>query len=291
MILAALTPIFIILSATGIMFVVLQLYRQSQKDRKNPLTRELLRSPGESLRMQVEDLSSEIFFYSMLLFIVPVLMYSIYLSERLNGLKTSFFFVAIFSIITLLFCIYKLWRMLTLRTNLVLGLDCELAIGQELNQLMLHDCMVYHDFPAEKFNIDHVVVGPRGVFAVETKGRSKRDKKGTAEATVTFDGEVLKFPSGPERKYLDQAKRQASWLSSWLSSATGDSISVQPILALPGWFIERKKPTDIIVFNGKNPDLLLKWCRDDTLSEPAIKRIIHQIDQRCRDVAPAAYKK
>ena len=28
---------------------------------------------------------------------------------------------------------------------------------------------VYHDIQADQFNIDHVVVGPSGVFAVETK--------------------------------------------------------------------------------------------------------------------------
>jgi len=34
---------------------------------------------------------------------------------------------------------------------------------------MLDGYHVYHDFPAERFNIDHVVVGPAGAFAIETK--------------------------------------------------------------------------------------------------------------------------
>ena len=33
---------------------------------------------------------------------------------------------------------------------------------------------VFHDVPGDKaFNVDHVVIGPQGVFAVETKGRGK----------------------------------------------------------------------------------------------------------------------
>ncbi len=56
---------------------------------------------------------------------------------------------------------------------IVLGPDCEMAVGQELNNPMCAGYRVYNDVPAEGLNIDHVVVGRNGVFAVETKGRSK----------------------------------------------------------------------------------------------------------------------
>ena len=60
---------------------------------------------------------------------------------------------------------------------------------------MLDGNQAYHDFPAEKFNIDHVVVGSKGIFAVEIKGRAKPDKNGgTEDATVIHDGQFLKFP-------------------------------------------------------------------------------------------------
>jgi hypothetical protein len=154
---------------------------------------------------------------------------------------------------------------------------------------------VYHDFPADKFNIDHVVVSPKGVFAVETKGRSKQDKKrGSGEATVVYDDQVLRFPGWIEKEPLDQSKRQAVWLSQWLSSAVGEQIAVKPVLALPGWFIERKKPSpDLILFNGKNPDLLLKWVTSTStpLSAELMQRVVHQLEQRCRDVEPSAYRK
>ena len=54
---------------------------------------------------------------------------------------------------------------------------------------MLQGFHVYHDFPAEGFNIDHIVVGAKGVFAVETKTRSKRTTANRREdATVEYDG-------------------------------------------------------------------------------------------------------
>lgn len=150
---------------------------------------------------------------------------------------------------------------------------------------------MYHDFPAEEFNIDHVVVGPSGVFAVETKGRAKLDKgRGTIDAQVIYDGKGLQFPDWSERKPLNQAKRQAVWLAKWLSSAIGEPVAVKPALALAGWFIKRTQPGDVAVFNGKNPFFLAR-PQGAPLAETMIKRIVHQVEQRCRDVEAGGYRK
>lgn len=282
-------PLFIISGAFAVIYLLFYFYRLSKKGYRNPLTQQLLRSPGETLRVQIEDLSLDIVFFLVMLIFLPTLMYSIYISQNYKG---SPIFLIILGSIVFIFSLFKFWRKLKKRSALYLALDCELAIGQELNQLMIEGYSVYHDFPAEGFNIDHIVVGPKGVFAVETKGRSKPDKNlGTEEATVVYDGESLIFPNWAEKKPLDQAKRQAVWLNRWLSSAIGEPVSVYPVLALPGWFIERKKPADIFIFNGKIPQNLLKWKNDNALSETLIKRIVHQLEQSCRNVEPIGFKK
>ena len=122
-----------------------------------------------------------------------------------------------------------------------LGYEGELITAQELHKLMPEGNYVYHDFPADNFNIDHVVVGPAGVFAIETKARSKRtsgDK--TKEARAEYNGKEIIFPGFVDRSYLDQARRQAKWLAKWLKSATGEPVSVFPVVSLPGWYVERK---------------------------------------------------
>jgi hypothetical protein len=52
-----------------------------------------------------------------------------------------------------------------------------------------------------------------------------------------------------------------------------------------------EKPSDLLIFNGKNPELLLKWSTNADFSETLITRIAHQLEQRCRDVDPVAYSK
>ncbi len=296
-IIALLIPLALVYVSLIPVFILLYVFRLSRKRRRSPLTQNLLRTPGESLRTQIEEVTATIDSYLVLFLLLPLGMYSVYLTQKYIGrMQTEASAIAIYtaaSAIIIVFCSVKLWRLLRQRTDLRLGLDCELAVGQELNHLMLEECRVYHDFPAEKFNIDHIVVGPKGVFAVETKGRSKPDKKGgKEEATVIFDGQILRFPNRFESDPIRQAKDQAAWLSKWLTSAVGEPtpIAVQPVLVLPGWFIVREKPSDLFIFNGKDPDMLLKYS-NLSLPETIIKRLSHQLEQRCRDVEPLAYSK
>ena len=171
--------------------------------------------------------------------------------------------------------------------QLRLGYEGELAAGQELNQLMSVGYRVYHDFPADGFNVDHVVIGPTGVFAVETKARRKLiTGDGRADAQVEYTGQVLRFPSWLDRKTLDQAHRQAQWLSRWLSSAVGESVPVRASVALPGWYVTQTGRGDVLVFNGKRPETVFPKVHGTRMSPEMILRIAHQVDAKCRDVTP-----
>ena len=114
-------------------------------------------------------------------------------------------------------------------------------VGEELNQLMASGFRVFHDLPFDGFNIDHVLVGPPGVFAVETKTRRKpADIKGLERAQVFSDGERLRFPKDKyDSKAIPQARRNAETLAKWLTSATGQRVTVSAILTLPGWMVRR----------------------------------------------------
>ena len=269
--------------------------RVQRRERRTPLTRDLLRNPGESLREQVDDLGLDLSFYPLMLIAVPLLVgMQLLLQSRATQQAITPRMLIPYAIALVgftLFLMVKLVRTWRKRHRLRLGLECEMAVGQELNQLMLLGCRVYHDFPAEGFNIDHVVIGPAGVYAVETKGRAKPDKGGgTEEALVVYDGKRLQFPSWSETEPIAQAKRQAQWLAQWLKSAVGEPVPVLPALALPGWFVERKE-RDMVVFNSKNPGFLATPRGERVLSDEVIQRVAHQVEQRCRTVEPISYGK
>lgn len=295
-ILGALPLLLMIAGMYAVLYPALWLHKFKKRGKRSPLTGELLRSPGESLREQIDELNYDIDALLLLSVILPLSSYSylislVYFSRGKIPLSTIYTLSAVLACVVI-FLIWRLSKAFARRNELRLGLDAERAIGQELNQLMLHGYRVYHDFPTDNFNIDHVVVGANGVFAVETKGRAKPTKKGADKTwKVSFDGQALQFPGWTEREFLSQARRQAEWLARWLSSAVGEEVQVRPVLALPGWYIERLKPSDVFLFNGKNP---LAWAAvkgGSTQSDSMIQRIAHQIEQKCRDVELDAYKK
>lgn len=290
--LPALIVFALLMLAAGLLLITRKI---SRRGRRSPLTSDLLRNPGESLREQVEELNSDLIFNLLIFILIPCLLaIQFLLQDRTDPQANTISLMIIYGLSLIggvLFFIFQVVRIWRKRQDLRLGLECELAVGQQLNQLMLLGCRVYHDFPAEGFNIDHIVIGPAGIYAVETKGRAKPDKGlGTKEAQVVYDGKGLQFPGWSETKPIAQAKRQAQWLANWLKSAVGEPVPVLPALALPGWFVDRKS-RDMVVFNPKNPEFLARASGENRLTEAMIKRVAHQVEQRCRTVEPLSYGK
>ncbi len=278
----------------ALLWMLIWWMRRSGARRRSPLARNLLRSPGDSLRPELEDLNSDIMGLCCLMLIMPLVVYSIWITQIHFGAATisagNLVWLCAVIIAALGYLLLKLRRVLERRRSLYLALDGEMAVGQELNQLMRKGYAVYHDFPADRFNIDHVVVAPGGVFAVETKSRAKHtagDAK--AEAEVIYDGQTLRFPRWESREFLDQATRQATWLSQWLTSAVGEQVTAMPVLALPGWFINRVQRGPVQVISGRDANNLVR-PGETILSASMMQRIVHQLDARCRTVEPRAYQ-
>lgn len=129
--------------------------------------------------------------------------------------------------------------------------DGERAVGEFLDKLRAEGYHVFHDLLGDGFNLDHVLIGPAGVFTIETKTYSK-PAKGKAE--LMFDGERIKFGHWePDRNPVIQARAQVGWLSSLLKETTGRDFPVHPVIVFPGWFVrsEGRPQRPIWVLNPK----------------------------------------
>ena len=262
-----------------------------RKSKKNPFKGRHLRNPGESLQNKLyviyDRLLSNVFYFML----IPFVLYSahisqLYFSKAKYNMISSILMISV-GILMLSFIGYMIFKDLNLRRRYRLAFDGEVYVGQELNQLMLDGYHVFHDFPAEGFNIDHILVGQSGVYSVETKARHKPNSgDSTKDAQVSYDGQTLFFPNWKEQKPLKQAEWQAKWLSNWLQSATGEPVSVSPILALPGWFITKTSPHGVPVINPKQIKSFIKSQRKGVLNQKQINMICHQLNQKCRDVEP-----
>ena len=260
-------------------------WRIDRQKLRMPVTEKLLRSPGESLQKRLEELEDQLSTEQAMAFCLPLVCASEYLIARHTPSAGAVSVgIGISGVTAFALICRRMFRLLDQKRNYWLGLLGERAVGEELNQLMLLGCPVFHDVPNDPYgNIDHVLVAPSGVYAIETKGRRKKEATTKDTHKVTFDGRSLQFGEGPsESKCLDQAKQQASRLSDWLSKAVGEAVEVHPVLALPGWFVERTGRGEVIVVSGRAVKTLVKGR--SVLDAAQIERIAYQLDQRCRDV-------
>jgi hypothetical protein len=154
-------------------------------------------------------------------------------------LKQLSFNPILFSFAALLVVAGFAWRVVSLRPKLRAlhqGREGERAVGQFLERLRGDGYQVFHDIVAPGFNIDHVLIGPTGIYALETKTWSKPVGR---DARITFEaGRVLKDGFEPDRDPVTQARAQASWLKTQLEESTGRKLEVFPVVLFPGWFVE-----------------------------------------------------
>ena len=130
--------------------------------------------------------------------------------------------------------------------------DGEKLVGQFLEGLRENGYRVLHDIVGDNFNIDHLLIGPKGLFSIETKTMSK-PAKGKPE--IDYDGtQILVNGFKPDRDPIVQAKAQAFWIKELVKELTGKSITVRPAVVYPGWFVNqnsRGNRPDVWVLNPK----------------------------------------
>lgn len=255
----------------------------TKNKKHSPLKNRPLRNSGQSLDEEIQDiLSDDVYphiFISAILIIIAVMEWSkqIYNTPPYPLLWT---FIAL-----VVFGYYSIKSIKTWKTikNVKLGRDGEKIMGQNLEQLRRTGYQVFHDMVDVDggFNIDHIVIGPAGVFTVEIKTVSKRG----GEQKIECDGNNVKIDGFvPDRNPIFQAKAQAHWLEYFILESVGMKINVKPVVVYPGWFVApQPKNADVWVLNEK---ALPKFLQNEkvTIDEKEINLISAQIERYIREI-------
>ena len=255
----------------------------------------LLRSAGDSRRTEIETIDAKI--NNCLVFIgigvaVQIIGFT-FLTSTLSGTILSYL-LGIVSVTTVSFTLWYLIKTTLLmlkRSRCSDGYHGECITGNQLSVLMLDGYRVFHDLQFEDINIDHALVGPAGVFAVETKLRKKR--KSLKDPVVRFDGEKLHWSKKRVNTIgIQDAFDRSVILKQFLSNALGGTVEVKPLLLLPGWNVETEQTGKVSVLNPKQVRTFLKGVEDydEVVSERLINRISRHIAEKAGYPEPMSQK-
>jgi hypothetical protein len=145
------------------------------------------------------------------------------------------------------------------------GAEAEEKVAERLNALP-DGYFGFHDISFDGFNVDHIVVGPGGIFVVETK--SHRGK-------LTARGDALLLNNKPPMKdFLNQAWSQTFEVRDLLKEHLSKELPVKPVLCFSRAFVQVRRPVKgIAVTNIKYlNDYLLKQRR--VLDEEDLKLVV-----------------
>jgi hypothetical protein len=216
-------------------------------DTRSPLTAPPLRNPGQSLDEEIHRLIDEKLVQSLLPAFAFLLIAVVEWIRWWQQAKPNPLLYTLCAVVAMVYAAYRFFTIRRQVRRLKLARDGERAVGQYLETLRASGYRVLHDLIGTNFNVDHVLIGRAGVFAVETKTYHK-PAKGKAE--IVYDGEHVTIAGQtPDRDPVMQGKAQAHWLQTILQESTGQRFMVRSVVLYPGWFVKRiVKPQDETVW-------------------------------------------
>ncbi|GJM20081.1 MAG: hypothetical protein DHS20C14_22940 [Phycisphaeraceae bacterium] len=160
----------------------------------------------------------------------------------------------------------------------MMGMRGERAVSEVLHEISSWGYRVFHDMHFERdgktWNIDHVMVGPSGVYAIETKLWVNTGGKGKP---IHSAGPVA-------QSAVAQAKRNAQDIEKLLRNRTGLDMRVRAVVLLPNRMVEESPGQAVWVLNPKR---FFTWVRNEERSNsptgaPQIRQIADALDTASR---------
>ena len=204
--------------------------------KRSPIKAQPLRLPGESVDEEIHKAIDDSLIPYLIAIVIAWVMFGLEISRLLLQSSPSPGFYLVGALVTTIVCAWRIARTRRRIQRLRLARSGERAVGQHLERLRESGIHVFHDVPGDGFNIDHVLVGEQGIFAVETKTLSKPTR---GEAKIIYsDGALLANGHKIERNPIVQSRAAAKWLARMLQESTGRTLQAHPVVLFPGWWVE-----------------------------------------------------
>ncbi len=176
-----------------------------------------------------------------------------------------------------LFALYHLAKTFMARRQIRFMRDANVAIGHQLLQLSAGGTRIFHDVATTAGVVDHVIVGQKGLYAVNVIARrsAKRAHARLRENTIEYSDSKI------EHSIVDLSAKSIR-LQKEFRELLGHKVRVRSVIAVPGWEIGEQTSDQHLLVNERTIAMLSGWNdSSDYLMNEDVAVLQENLTSRC----------
>jgi hypothetical protein len=182
-----------------------------------------------------------------------------------------------FLLLVLAYAAYRLAGTALIRHRLKFQCDANIAIGQQLQRMCVDGTRVFHDVKTSEGVIDHVIVGQRGLYAINVIAR-KPAKIGHVELRDSS----IAFSNSQSAHSIIDIRAKTAVFQNEIRELLGHNLRVRSVIAIPGWEINEQPDADHLLVNERTVTMLGGWQdKTDNLMNEDVDALRTELTTRC----------
>ena len=182
-----------------------------------------------------------------------------------------------FLLLTSAFAIYALCKTIFARRQVKFIRDANIAIGHQLQQMSARGTRVFHDVTTSAGIVDHVIIGQKGIYAVNVVAQRSRKR-----AHTRLNDNQLEFSNGKNTQSIVNIAAKAIRLQKEFRDLVGHNVRVRSVVAVPGWDIGEQTNENHLLVNERTIAMLSGWKdNSDFLMNEDVDALQDELTSRC----------
>ena len=182
-----------------------------------------------------------------------------------------------FLLLVFSFAVYSLTKTARRRHQMKFLRDANVAIGHRLQQVCTGGTHVFHDVATSAGTVDHLVVGQKGLYAVNVVAR-----RNSAPAPARLRGDNIQYSNSKVVHSIVRVKAKTIRLQKDFQELLGHAVRIRSVIAIPGWKVAEQSSDEHLLVNEWNVAMLSGWKDPkDSLMNEDIAALQKELVSRC----------
>ncbi len=184
------------------------------------------------------------------------------------------------------FALYRLIRTVQQWREVRFLRDANIAVGHSLQRIAVGHGRVFHDVVTPEGVVDHLIVGPGGIYAINVVAHRAMRR----ESVQLADSE-LRFKPDSRRISIADIAAKTTRLEQEFRDLLRNSVRVRSVIAVPGWHADTQSSDGHLVVNERTLPMLRGWRDEaDYLMDEDVRTLQQHLTTTCKR-SPGARRK